>query len=201
MSTSESVRHYLREWRLAKGLSQPELAARAGTVKSEISRLERGSRKMTLDWLQRLTEALGITREELLTVPPMGFGQVSPPPPVKNGQRFTPVAPRSAQWSEARLGEIGLGVEGNGFQLVTQSGDDWPGLFAPGDLLIIDKRKTSTAAPGLFAIKAGEDVMIRRATTVGTDVQLSAGNPSYPTTVLAGELSVLGRVVGHIRRV
>jgi transcriptional regulator with XRE-family HTH domain len=68
-------RAYLREWRLAKGLTQPALAQRVGTVKSEISRLEKGSRRMTLDWMSSIATALGISVDDLMTVPPMGSAQ------------------------------------------------------------------------------------------------------------------------------
>lgn len=188
-----SDRHYLREWRLAKGMTQPELARRADTVKSAISRLERGSRKMKLEWMNRLAQAMGIDREDLMRLPPMGFGQVSPPP--SEVTRFD-----QNDWSIATLGEIPLGVRGETFQLTTYSGDDWPGVFAPGDIVIIDKRKTSTSVPGLYAITAGDEIIIRRIVHAGGEIVLSCGNPAYQPMTLSEGLAVAGRIVGHIRR-
>ena len=184
-------RAYLREWRLAKGLTQAELGHRAGTIKSEISRLEKGSRRMTIEWMSLLAQGMGISVEELMTVPPIGFGAVTPAPALDR----TPHT-----WSTASLGSVLLGVEGATHRLVTHSGDDWPGVLAAGDLLIVDIHKTSTATPGLFAIGAGDEVMIRRVTRSGSDITISCENPAYPPAPLDDGLSVLGRVIGHIRR-
>jgi DNA-binding XRE family transcriptional regulator len=186
-------RPFLREWRLAKGMTQSDLAKRAETGKSEISRLEKGSRQMSLIWLNKLTRAMGISREDLMKLPPMGFGQVSPPPP--ESVRFV-----KNDWSMAMLGEIQLGVQGDVFQVVPYSGDDWPGMFTPGDILIVDKRKTATSVPGIYAITAGDEIIIRRIVHAGGEVILSCGNPAYQPTGLSEGLAVAGRVVGHIRR-
>jgi ribosome-binding protein aMBF1 (putative translation factor) len=46
------------EQRLAKGLSQRQLAERCGTTQSAIARLERGGRPPRIDTLLRIAEAL-----------------------------------------------------------------------------------------------------------------------------------------------
>ena len=185
-------RHFLRHWRQAKGLTQGDLASRAATVKSEISRLERGSRKMTLEWMSRLTQAMGISREDLMVPPPPG-------PTVGSSSRMEGRFAINEKAS-AMLGEISLAVRGESFELTTFSGDDWPGVFTPGDILILDKRKTGTSVPGVYAVKAGDEIVIRRITTVGGEVILSCKNPAYlPTSLLEG-MVVAGRVAGHIRR-
>ncbi len=54
-------RKALIEARIAAGLTQKELAQRMGTTQSAIARLEAGERTPTLDTLQRLAKALGIS--------------------------------------------------------------------------------------------------------------------------------------------
>lgn len=56
----------VKELRLAQGLSQEQLAERCNTSKTQISRLERGSRRMTFDWAYRLAGALRCTASDLL---------------------------------------------------------------------------------------------------------------------------------------
>jgi len=184
-------RAYLREWRLAKGLTQPELAKRTGTVKSEISRLEKGTRRMTLDWMSAFANAMGITIEDLMSVPPMGFGAVSP----------APLSTRGDDFEVANLGDIAVAVKrGSGHLLMTVAGDDWAGTFTPGDLLIYDTAKKSIAVAGLFALQVDGEVMVRRVMPSHDGPQLTCSNPAYPAMPI-NEERVLGRVVARVHRV
>ncbi len=56
----------VREWRRRNGLSIEELARRSHTTASQISKLERGKRRLTVDWMTRLAKALDCRREDLL---------------------------------------------------------------------------------------------------------------------------------------
>jgi transcriptional regulator with XRE-family HTH domain len=58
----------IREWRLARGLSQDALADIVGCSKMQISGLERGKPKLDLEWMRRLADALAITPADLLPV-------------------------------------------------------------------------------------------------------------------------------------
>lgn len=66
---SDSHRHYLREWRLAKGLTQEELGAKVGSFKGIISRYETGDRGISLDMMSKLWKALGITPGQFFAPP------------------------------------------------------------------------------------------------------------------------------------
>lgn len=63
----------LREIRLSKGLTLAELARRAGTSASQVSKLENGYRQLTAQWVRRLAEALQCETEDLLA-PGAGTG-------------------------------------------------------------------------------------------------------------------------------
>lgn len=55
----------IAEWRVARGLSQPALAAKMGTSKQTVHRHE-NTKDATLDWLERYARALDVRIEELL---------------------------------------------------------------------------------------------------------------------------------------
>lgn len=55
---ADEDRNYLKEWRLFRGLSQDELAAKIETTKAVISLLENEKRPLSSKWLRRLAEAL-----------------------------------------------------------------------------------------------------------------------------------------------
>jgi DNA-binding Xre family transcriptional regulator len=65
-STDELVRARLRALRAERGLSQEEVAARAGMAPSTLSRLESGARRLALDHLTPLARALGVGVGDLL---------------------------------------------------------------------------------------------------------------------------------------
>lgn len=54
----EPPRHYLREWREEKGLTQQTLADRMDTGKDTVSRYENGKRRMTLEMAAAFAYAL-----------------------------------------------------------------------------------------------------------------------------------------------
>lgn len=190
----EEVPTYLKDWRIAKGLTQAELARRVGTVKSEISRLEKGSRRMTLNWMTTLAPALGIDVNDLISLPPMAYRAVT-------GVQAEPSRiPEDSGWSTGQLGDVKVGVSGGVHSLITYIGDDWPGTFTPGDVLVVDGARTSTGAPGLFAVAIGDETIIRRVTHSDGKVVLTCGNPAYQPLALGEGMKVLGRVVGQMRR-
>lgn len=58
----------LREVRQQAGLTQPELGDRAQMAAAEISKCENGRRTPTLETLERLSRALGVTVQDLVAV-------------------------------------------------------------------------------------------------------------------------------------
>src|SRR3954452_25075835 len=64
--TDELVRARLKALRVERGLSQEEVAERAGMAASTLSRLESGARRLALDHLTPLAQALGVEVGELL---------------------------------------------------------------------------------------------------------------------------------------
>lgn len=66
-SLSQAFGAVLREHRERAGLSQEDLADKAGLHRTYIGLLERGKRNPTLDAAQRLGNALGVTLTTLVT--------------------------------------------------------------------------------------------------------------------------------------
>lgn len=56
----------INELRRDAGLTQQELADRVKCSKMHISGLERGTRELSLSWMRRISEVLGVTPAELL---------------------------------------------------------------------------------------------------------------------------------------
>lgn len=66
----EEDRNYLRQWRTKAGLTQEELADKAGTTKAVISLLESEKRPLSSKWLRKFAEILGTTPGRILDINP-----------------------------------------------------------------------------------------------------------------------------------
>jgi transcriptional regulator with XRE-family HTH domain len=53
-------KHYIKEWRLFRGLTQQKLADRLDTTKANISRIEAMKQNYTQDFLEVCADALGV---------------------------------------------------------------------------------------------------------------------------------------------
>lgn len=56
----------IRSLRQKKGMLQEELARRAGLSPSALSNFEQGRRRTSLDWLRKISKALGVPMSELI---------------------------------------------------------------------------------------------------------------------------------------
>jgi len=64
------TRNFLRAWRDYRHLTQAEVAARIGTNQNMIAYLERGERRLSVDWLRKLATVLEATPGMLLDQDP-----------------------------------------------------------------------------------------------------------------------------------
>ncbi len=76
---NKSLPNRIREFRERAGLSMQALADRAGTSAPQINKLEKGERKLTVDWMVRLGRALGIDAKDLMTGETVGKPLGLPP--------------------------------------------------------------------------------------------------------------------------
>ena len=68
-SARQNLADNLKALRLTKNLSQEALAFEAGLHRTFVAHVERGSRNISIDNIDRLANALGTTASELLSEP------------------------------------------------------------------------------------------------------------------------------------
>lgn len=73
-------RHFIREWREFRDLTQEHLAEMLDTTKASISRIESLKQGYTQDFLEACADALGVHPGDLLTRLPTGADQVAVAP-------------------------------------------------------------------------------------------------------------------------
>ena len=69
-------RHYIREWRKMRGLTQEQLAERTTFTPGAISQLETGRTRYTQPILEELASALGVEPGDLISRHPLREGRV-----------------------------------------------------------------------------------------------------------------------------
>jgi transcriptional regulator with XRE-family HTH domain len=85
------VRRRLRELRLSKGMTLEEVATSARIDVSTLSRLESGKRRLALDHLPRLAEALAVSTDDLLREPERPDPRVRGTAHTHNGVTYWPL--------------------------------------------------------------------------------------------------------------
>lgn len=69
-------RHFIKEWRQHRGLTQDQLADRLDVSKASISRLESGRQPYTQDTLEALADALSCEPADLIMRDPTSEGAI-----------------------------------------------------------------------------------------------------------------------------
>jgi len=64
--TGVSMQNRISILRRQKGVSLTALAKAAGTTKAQIQKLERGDRRLSLDWMDRIAQAMNVKVSDLL---------------------------------------------------------------------------------------------------------------------------------------
>src|SRR5262245_29035483 len=81
MATIRGFPNYLAAWRAHAGKTQDQVAAAAGTDKTQISKLEAGKRRLTIGWLTAYARGVNLSAETLLKPPPsLGSGLIAKRP-------------------------------------------------------------------------------------------------------------------------
>jgi DNA-binding XRE family transcriptional regulator len=180
------MKPFIREWRLHQGKTQSELGFACGVTKGEISRLENGFRRMTIEWINRISAGLGITAEQLLAKPPMnGTHNFSSEPSVEFGPGGVPLTTSSPKT-----------------MMIPAIGDEMAPTIPTGDVVVIDTTRKSPTPPGVFAIKEGDATVLRRLQAMGDVVRVGCDNPAYaPYETTLEAIDVVGRMTYLIKRV
>lgn len=182
------ARENMRAWREFRGISQTELARSLGVAKSEISRLEGGQRRLTIEWMERIAEAMQIKRDQLF----------EPPPRFRSMEERIHAANKRTTESEYGVmpatGSIGV-------ELV--EGDEMADTFSAGDAVIIDKTKLVPSPSGIFVVLQAGAKVVRRLQLLGeSTVRVSCDNRVYgPVDIDLASVQIVGRVVGRITRI
>jgi len=213
----------LREIREQAGLSMQALATLVGTTAPQINKLEKGERRLTLDWMTRLATALGIEPKDLLppatakprpSVPTIGSGMPAasdgapgPTPPPRDPRDLIPVrsAARGGNEQEMFLEDGAIDYIPRPYVLagvldaysVYMIGDSMTPRFRPGQLLHVNPYKPARPGTGVVVNKTNDTVLIKEFVRRSEDrLYLRQYNPAAELDYPLREIRDMHVVVG-----
>jgi repressor LexA len=148
------MKNRLRELRKALGLTLNDVASAAGTSNQQLGMLERGERRLTIEWMQKLAPVLGVEPKDLL--------------PDAGQPRFIPVV--GYVGAGAQIFSIDDHEKGGGLEeveapipglpqstvAVQVRGRSMEPAFYPGDLIFYDRQDS-----GDFTHLSGKECIVR----------------------------------------
>lgn len=218
----------IAEIRRAKDISQTELAERIGTTLSHIGKLERGDRRLNLDWLRKIAKALDVDLAELVSTGGRESETRSLPFPVRGERRSAAVSDDEV---EIQQWDIAYGMGGGGYVdlpvtgekhkfsrswlrqfthapsdkvfLASGTGDSMTPTIMDADIVVIDtSQKEVRQGDRIWAAAYGQTGIIKRLRPMPDGgVKIISDNAAVPPeTAYDGELHIVGRIVAIIRK-
>ena len=170
MGLEDQLGDSLKKLRLATGMTQEELAERAGISARTVSDVERGLRAAVhRDTGHRLATALGLTDEERRAFDALAGARQASPLPVPPAGRL-PQVPTPFLGRTAELDTISAALQDSGVKLLTLTG---PGGIGKTRLALETARRTQGYfVGGVFFVSLGE---VKEASLVGPEVAKAIG--------------------------
>lgn len=176
----------IREIREALGLTVDQLASEVGTSGATISRLETGERRLTVDWMQKIAQALKVSPSELIANAVLAELAPDIEPAVIDALGKAAIA--AAKHGVKFYRVIGNSVERTG--------------IAPGEMIAVDHIEDATDSA------SNEDVLVVAIGDAGTLVLRQFLAPDLLVTnrdganvvISTGDRTVKARVMGIVMR-
>ena len=148
------MKNRLRELRKALGLTLNDVASAAGTSNQQLGMLERGERRLTVEWMQKLAPVLRVAPRDLLP----DAGQVRLIPVVGYVGAGAQIFSIDDHQKGAGLDEVEAPVLGlpSSTVAVRVRGRSMEPAFYPGDLIFYDRHDS-----GDFVHLAGKECIVR----------------------------------------
>jgi phage repressor protein C with HTH and peptisase S24 domain len=161
----------IRTWRLKKDWSLQQLADACGTSRAQIDKLERGERRLTVDWMVRLAKALSCLPAELLP-DSAGVSSGEPVPvaltiparliPVRSAARggtdqemFLEDGPIDHRPCPSFVGHV------RDAYAIYVVGDSMAPMYRPGQMLYVNPHRPLTPGRGVVITKRNKAVLIK----------------------------------------
>lgn len=203
------MQNRILELRKDRGMTLADLADKTGSTPQQIGRLEKGERRLTTDWMEKIATALDVLPEDLMS-PNHGERVVIPEVAThtiaghKKDDKNANVAESNDVLNEWALPKQLLANQvgsDSTMRIIQVMGDSMQPEFNPGDRVMVNTADRIPSPPGVFVLWDGFGLIIKRCEMVPHSnparVILSSANSNYATYEMESkELDIQGRVIG-----
>ena len=203
------MKNNLKALRKKSGFSQVELAEKLNTTQGMIGLLERGERKLSPDWLKRISQILSCSPLDILpdlniitpTIQPnqnsVNIEMINATACCGNGvENFAENVIGFWQMPKEEYRAIST-IAPDSVKMLRVFGDSMETTLSDGDWVLVDISRKSFDSDGIFLIRLSTGLAVKRIQgTLGTDVVIYSDNPKYkPITASAREVFIVGKVI------
>lgn len=208
----------LRAAREAADMTQEQLGNLVGTTKQQISKLESGRRTLDIEWAERLSKALGISRDRLLFGRDASYTSQLREETDEQGRMVELVEldvraaaghgleveanQEIARWAVPRAMLEGVTTATpSRLRIITVYGDSMAPTFPPGARVMVDTEDRVPSPPGVFVVFDGLGLVVKRVEFLlhsdPPTIRLTSDNPRYASYERPiAEADIQGRVIG-----
>lgn len=185
----------IREMRIARKWTLEDLAEKTGSTFSEIGKIERSSRKLNLEWIDRFAAAFEMSPQEFFA----NAGSKTTAPQLKQIPLVGKIA--AGNWREAIQDPMGWvpAMEGsaNAFAL-TPDGDSMNLIVPAGGYVVVDPDQFELLDGKVYAVMNGDgETTFKRFRAGPPRLEPCSSNPVHQPIALGREpFTVVGRITG-----
>jgi len=200
------MQNSIRRLRLERGLTMQELANRIGTSKSQIDKLEKSERRLTVDWMRRLSN--GLECDVIALLPETDAASSTHAiPSVQSQRRDLPVMGAVRGGMDGLFFDNGKVMEtvnrpanligvGNAFA-VYAVGDSMEPRFFAGELLYVNpNRPLSRGCFVAIEMQDGQGLVKQFLRQDDASITLHQFNPAQDLIIAKSQIKNLYRIVG-----
>jgi phage repressor protein C with HTH and peptisase S24 domain len=199
----------IQELRKKQGMTLAQLAEKTASTPQQIGRLEKGERRLTTDWMEKIASALNVLPEDLMTdnhgervvIPEINLNTLKQSTLPQTSPNVAEADNVLSEWAVPKqLLANQVGAEST-MRIIQVMGDSMIPEFNPGDRVMVNTADRSPSPPGVFVLWDGFGLIIKRCEMVPHSSPpraiLSSSNINYSTYEMdLKELDIQGRVVG-----
>ena len=203
------MKNNLKALRKKSGFSQVELAEKLNTTQGMIGLLERGERKLSPDWLKRISQILSCSPLDILpdlniitpTIQPnqnsVSIEMINAMVCCGNGlENFAENVIGFWQMPKEEYRAIST-IAPDNVKMLRVFGDSMETTLSDGDWVLVDISRNYLDSDGLYLIKKTTALAVKRLqTTVSGDVLIKSDNEKYDTEKEPVQnITIIGKVI------